>query len=53
MHVNISKISFEASDGIFEGRISVSVKNKNILEKLVDRMKKLEGIEKVQRDLMR
>ena len=50
MHVNISKISFEASDGIFEGRISVSVKNKNILEKLVDRMKKLEGIEKVQRD---
>lgn len=50
MHVNISKISFEASDGVFEGRISVRVKNKNILEKLADRLKKLQGIEKVQRD---
>lgn len=50
MHVNISKLSFEANDGVFEGRISVRVKNKNILEKLVDRLKKLQGIEKVQRD---
>lgn len=50
MHVNISKISFEADGGIFEGRISVSVKNKSTLEKLVNHLKKLHGIEKVVRD---
>lgn len=50
MHVDISKISFEAEDGVFEGRISVRVKNKTILKKLVDHLKKLQGIEKVIRD---
>ena len=50
MHVNISKISFEANDGIFEGKISVSVKNKSILDKLVFNLKRLQGIEKVIRD---
>ena len=50
MHVDISKISFEADDGVFEGRISVRVKNKTILKKLVDHLKKLQGIEKVIRD---
>ncbi|MGC6421359.1 MAG: RelA/SpoT family protein [Flavobacteriaceae bacterium] len=50
MHVNISKISFEANDGVFEGRIRVSVKNKNLLDKLVANLKRLQGIEKVVRD---
>ena len=50
MHVNISRISFEANDGIFEGKISVSVKNKSILDKLVFNLKRLQGIEKVIRD---
>ena len=50
MHVDISKISFEAEDGVFEGRISVKVKNKTLLDKLVNNLKRLQGIEKVVRD---
>ena len=35
--------------GIFEGKITVSVKNKNQLEKLTESIKKIEGIDKIDR----
>ena len=49
MHVNMSSISFQSDDGIFSGKINVSVKNKTVLKKLMDNLKKINGIEKVSR----
>lgn len=49
MHVNMSSISFQSDHGIFSGKINVSVKNKTLLKKLIDNLKKINGIEKVTR----
>ena len=49
MHVNIKNIHFETNDGIFSGKITVSVKNNNLVKTLMDRIKKVNGIEKVHR----
>jgi guanosine-3',5'-bis(diphosphate) 3'-pyrophosphohydrolase len=49
MHVNIKNISFETDGGVFSGKITVVVKNNNLVKKLMDRIKKINGIEKVQR----
>ena len=49
MTVNILNLNFSATGGIFEGKITVSVKNKNQLEKLTENIKKIEGIDKIDR----
>ena len=49
MHVNMKSISFESDDGIFSGKINVVVKNNNMLIKLMDNLKKINGIDKVSR----
>jgi len=49
MHVNIKNISFETDDGIFNGKIMVSVKNNTLVKTLMERIKKINGIEKVYR----
>ena len=49
MHVNMKSISFESDDGIFSGKINVIVKNNNMLNKLIDNLKKINGIDKVKR----
>ena len=49
MSVNMNKISFETNDGTFSGFVSVEVKNKVILNKLLKKLKSIEGIEKVSR----
>ena len=49
MHVNINRLSFETNDGLFKGEISVSVKNKAMLNKLVQNLLRINGIEKVTR----
>lgn len=49
MHVNMKSISFTSDDGVFTGKISVIVKNKNMLKKLMDNLKKINGIDKVTR----
>ena len=49
MHVNMKSISFQSDDGIFSGKINVVVKNKNLLTKLMDNLKKINGIDKVKR----
>jgi len=49
MHVNMKSINFESDDGIFSGKITVEVKNKNMLKKLMDNLKKINGIDKVRR----
>tara|TARA_B100001057_G_scaffold312170_1_gene312206 strand:+ start:1229 stop:3430 length:2202 start_codon:yes stop_codon:yes gene_type:complete len=49
MNVNMNRISFETNDGTFSGFVSVEVKNKVILNKLLKKIKSIEGIEKVSR----
>ncbi|MFD2824254.1 RelA/SpoT family protein [Lacinutrix iliipiscaria] len=49
MHVNMKSISFQSDDGVFSGKINVVVANKNLLTKLMDNLKKINGIDKVKR----
>ena len=49
MHVNMKSISFESNDGLFSGKISVVVKNNTMIKKLLDKLKKINGIDKVTR----
>lgn len=49
MKVNISAMTIEAKEGLFQGNIKVFVHDKEELENLVDRLKKLPGIETVDR----
>lgn len=49
MHVNMKNINFDTNDGIFSGKISLVVKNKTILQKLMDNLRKINGIDKVTR----
>ncbi|MAX70698.1 MAG: RelA/SpoT family protein [Flavobacteriaceae bacterium] len=49
MHVNMKSISFSSDDGVFTGRITVQVKNQAMLKKLIDNLKKINGIDKVSR----
>ena len=50
MNVNIFKINFEAEDGIFKGNVGIRVRNKTILNKIVKKLQKMKGIEKVTRE---
>ena len=49
MHVNIQSISLNGDAGIFNGQVTVIVQNNTILKKLMDNIKKIDGIEKVSR----
>ena len=49
MHVNIKSINFETDGGVFSGMITVVVNNNSIVNKLMDKLKKINGIEKVKR----
>ena len=49
MNVNIKSISLSTEAGIFQGQVTVVVQNNTILKKLINNIKKIEGIEKVSR----
>jgi GTP diphosphokinase / guanosine-3',5'-bis(diphosphate) 3'-diphosphatase len=49
LKINISALTVEAKEGIFEGNIKVFVNDKEELDQLVDRLKKLGGIQSVDR----
>jgi guanosine-3',5'-bis(diphosphate) 3'-pyrophosphohydrolase len=49
LHVHIRSINISEEDGVFDGKISVSVKNKSQLEKILEELKQIEGIQKVSR----
>jgi GTP diphosphokinase / guanosine-3',5'-bis(diphosphate) 3'-diphosphatase len=49
LKVNISAMTIEAKEGLFQGNIRVFVHDKEELQELVDRLKKLPGIETVDR----
>ena len=50
MNVNIQSISLSGEAGIFNGQIAVIVQNNNILKKLIDNIKKIDGVDKVTRE---
>ena len=50
MNVNIRNITFNSTAGIFTGKITVIVKNNSILKKLMEHLKKINGIDKVTRE---
>ncbi len=49
MHVNIQSISLSGEAGIFKGQVAVIVQNNTILKKLIENIKKIDGIDKVTR----
>ncbi len=49
MNVNIKSIKFDSDSGTFHGEIAVEVNNTSFVSKLIERLKKINGIEKVTR----
>ncbi len=49
MHVNMRNLNFSADGGTFKGKITLVVKNNNILKRLMNSLKQVEGIDKVTR----
>ncbi|MFN5773351.1 ACT domain-containing protein, partial [Flavobacterium sp.] len=49
MHVNIQSISLSGEAGIFNGQVTVIVQNNQILKRMIENIKKIDGIEKVTR----
>lgn len=49
LNLNMRSLSFDSSDGIFEGRIMVYVHDTTELEDLIDRLKALDGVLDVER----
>tara|TARA_B100001057_G_scaffold47926_1_gene42705 strand:- start:8041 stop:10257 length:2217 start_codon:yes stop_codon:yes gene_type:complete len=49
MNINIRSIKFDTDSGTFNGEIAIEVNNNNFVTKLMNRIKKINGIEKVSR----
>lgn len=49
MNVNIKSMKFDTDSGTFNGEIAVEVNNNNFVTKLMNRLEKINGIEKVSR----
>lgn len=49
MHVNIQSISLHGDAGIFHGKVAVIVQNTTILKRLIESIKKIDGVDKVTR----
>lgn len=49
MSINIRSIKFDTDSGTFNGEIAIEVNNNNFVTKLMSRIKKINGIEKVSR----
>lgn len=50
LNVNMKNLNFSSKHGIFNGEITVAIKNKKILNQLIDKLKKIDGIDKVSRE---
>ena len=49
MNINIQSITLTTEAGLFNGKVAVIVKNNSILEKMMAKIRKIEGIDKVTR----
>ncbi|MBQ4820216.1 RelA/SpoT family protein [Aquimarina sp. MMG016] len=50
MHLAMYNMNFDTNDGVFIGRITVGVKNKDILKTVMKNLSKISGIDKVVRE---
>ena len=50
LNINMKKMHFDTEGNTFKGKITLKVKTKNILDKVILRLKKINGIEKVARE---
>ncbi|GAA4270833.1 RelA/SpoT family protein [Aquimarina gracilis] len=50
MHLAIYNMNFDTNDGVFTGKITVGVKNKNTLKTVMKNLSKISGIDKVVRE---
>ncbi len=50
LNVNIHKLNIAGDEGLFQGKITVHIENNKQLNNLIKQLKKIEGIEKVERD---
>tara|TARA_B100001109_G_scaffold212892_1_gene181116 strand:+ start:735 stop:2933 length:2199 start_codon:yes stop_codon:yes gene_type:complete len=50
LNINMRKMTFDTEGDTFKGSITFRVKNKNIIDKLILRIKKIKGVYKVVRD---
>ncbi|GGG99032.1 RelA/SpoT family protein [Polaribacter pacificus] len=49
MDVYINNINISGNQGVFDGKLSISVKNKSQLTKLITSIKKVDGVQKIER----
>lgn len=49
MNVNMKKLNFQTNSGVFSGSITMLVKSNNYAIKVMEKIKKLNGVEKVKR----
>jgi GTP pyrophosphokinase len=49
LKINMRSMSIESTEGLFEGKIKVFVKEKKELKKLIDKLERVSGIHKVKR----
>ncbi|KAA1247813.1 bifunctional (p)ppGpp synthetase/guanosine-3',5'-bis(diphosphate) 3'-pyrophosphohydrolase [Aquimarina sp. RZ0] len=50
MHLAIYNMNFDTNDGVFTGKLTVGVKNKNTLKTVIQNLSKVNGIDKVIRE---
>jgi len=44
LHVNMKSVSFDTNDGIFDGKIALLIEDVQHLDRLIDRLKEVEGV---------
>ena len=49
--VNIREVNIQSHDGIFEGSVSLYVKDAESLHEVMDKLRKIKGIESVKRTM--
>jgi len=49
MNINMKRLNFESDSGIFKGNIILSVKSNKEANKLIQKLKILNGIDKIKR----
>jgi len=49
-HAQMQAVSFETKDNLFKGKITLMVKNASSLQRLINRLKEIDGIDKVTRE---
>lgn len=49
LNVNIRQLNIHSHDGIFEGHLTIYVKDKRDLKRIIDQVSKVKGLEKIKR----